>query len=400
MIECAVIDGWTCVVAKKDNFAVGDSVIYCEVDSLMPEKPEFEFLAKYHYRIKTQKLRGQISQGLVLPIAPYLGKGRFELGEDVSDSLGVTLYVKPEDKLDRANDIGKKGPKNRFFKYLMRYGLFRWLWFHVLTPKEKPVRDHFPDWVPKTDEERIQNMPELFEKIKNEKIPLVVTEKIDGTSATYFQKRGEPFGICSRNWKLLRFEGDMKVYGDMAEKYDIPGKFRTLFEADKDLAGLIWQGEIHGFGIQGNKYALSEKVISIFNMFRLGKDGVLRKLSRAAMMRDLDIANSPGLISGEAMISGEGRPAGEAAPEKKRLVISAVPLIGIRKEPFESYQELEDWIKTIKHRPDDPDIVADKKKNANAPIEGVVCRDDAPEDGSPAFSFKYINPFFLVKFDE
>lgn len=66
-LELAQVLGWQCVV-KKGEFQVGDKIIFCEIDSVLPELPEYEFLRKYNFRIKTQKLRGVISQGLVLPI--------------------------------------------------------------------------------------------------------------------------------------------------------------------------------------------------------------------------------------------------------------------------------------------------------------------------------------------
>ena len=89
-IEVAKILGWECVIAKKDNFKGGDMVVYIEVDSILPEKPEYEFLRDRKFRVKTIKLRGQISQGLLLPIypaltgKPYFGEPRVQIGTDVS----------------------------------------------------------------------------------------------------------------------------------------------------------------------------------------------------------------------------------------------------------------------------------------------------------------------------
>ncbi len=67
-LERAVIKGWN-VVVKKGEFQAGDLCVYCEIDSLMPERPEFEFLESKKYRIKTTKFRGQVSQGIAFPLS-------------------------------------------------------------------------------------------------------------------------------------------------------------------------------------------------------------------------------------------------------------------------------------------------------------------------------------------
>ena len=81
-IEVATVLGWECVV-KKDEFKVGDKIIYIEVDSVLPEKPEFEFLRDRKFKIKTIKLKGQISMGLILPLNILKKYGKLEqIGED------------------------------------------------------------------------------------------------------------------------------------------------------------------------------------------------------------------------------------------------------------------------------------------------------------------------------
>ena len=132
-IELCGVLGWQCVIAKKDNFQVGDTVIYCEVDSVMPEKPEFEFLRDRKFRIRTIKLKGQVSQGLVLPIS-MLNK-KVNIGDDVTDLLGITKYLSPSE-LDEIQQQERniKLEKNRLKKYLMRYSFFRKLF---LSKKQK-----------------------------------------------------------------------------------------------------------------------------------------------------------------------------------------------------------------------------------------------------------------------
>ena len=94
-IQVATVDGWKCVV-KAGDFSEGDAVIYCEIDSFLPVRPEFEFLRKSSFkrmgdlegfRLRTVKLRGQISQGLLLPVS-ILGRAA-EVGEEVTEELGI-----------------------------------------------------------------------------------------------------------------------------------------------------------------------------------------------------------------------------------------------------------------------------------------------------------------------
>lgn len=67
-IVLAMVDGWS-VIVKKDEFHIGDSCVYVEIDSVLPEKPEFEFLRSKNFRIKTMKMAGVISQGICFPLS-------------------------------------------------------------------------------------------------------------------------------------------------------------------------------------------------------------------------------------------------------------------------------------------------------------------------------------------
>ena len=150
MIVLAVVDGWKCVV-KKDEFKAGDSAVYCEIDSFLPIKPEFEFLRKSSFkrmgdkegfRLRTVKLRGQISQGLLLPIS-VLGREP-QPGEDITEELGIEKYEPPTPTCLSGKVVGP-----------------------------------FPATVQKTDEERIQNLAIDFKSYKYR--TFFVTEKLDGT---------------------------------------------------------------------------------------------------------------------------------------------------------------------------------------------------------------------------
>ena len=141
-IDLARIDGWQSVV-KKGQFQAGEKVIFCEPDSLLPEKPEFEFMRSKHFKIKTCKLRGVISQGICFPL-DMLPTGSYDVDQDVSEILGITKYEPPVPVQLRGR---------------MRCPIFRLA-------------------VPKTDEMRVQNIPDVLERHKGEVFN--VTEKIDG----------------------------------------------------------------------------------------------------------------------------------------------------------------------------------------------------------------------------
>lgn len=186
-IEVAQVLGWQCVV-KKGEFKVGDKVIYVEVDSVMPEKPEFEFLRDRKFRVRTIKLRGQISQGLILPLSVldnYLEvpagiekiKKALTSGDDVTDYLKITKYLSPSERDEiTQQERNIANDKNRLRKFMMRYSWFRKLFLN------KKSKLGFPYWVPKTDEERIQNIPHVLEQFKDKEV--YVTEKLDYQSFT------------------------------------------------------------------------------------------------------------------------------------------------------------------------------------------------------------------------
>ncbi|HEX9972761.1 MAG TPA: RNA ligase (ATP), partial [bacterium] len=124
-IEKATVLGWQLVV-KKGDFKVGDHCVYCEIDSVLPEKPEYEFLRPRKFRIKTAKLRGQISQGIAFPIGAIKELANVEIKEglDVTEIIGVQKYEPPP--------------------AVMMSG---------------QVKGGFPGFIPKTDEMRIQSVP-------------------------------------------------------------------------------------------------------------------------------------------------------------------------------------------------------------------------------------------------
>lgn len=256
-IVVAQVDGWECVV-KKDEFQIGDPVVYIEVDSIVPEKPEFEFLRDRKFRVRTIKLRGQVSQGLVLPLS-ILPAGEYPAGLDVTHILGIKKYDPEAQQEALLMQRQPKAPQNKFIKYMMQFK-----WYRKFFGKQA-CQVGFPDWIVKTDETRIQNMPILFEEERNKETEFSVTEKVDGQSATYYLKRTSKrrfeFGVCSRNLHLGT--PDNSSYWTVAKQYDMEKVLKQLIG---DYDTIVMQGEICGNGIQGNKYHISGYDLFVFNL--------------------------------------------------------------------------------------------------------------------------------------
>lgn len=256
-IVVAQVDGWECVV-QKDEFHVGDHVVYVEVDSVMPERPEFEFLRDRKFRVRTIKLRGQVSQGLVLPLS-ILPEGNYSLEDDVTELLGVTKYDPEAQQEAMLLQKQPAPPKNALIRFLMRFKWYRKLF---MKSKRKGV---FPEWITKADETRIQNLTTLFNHERDKGTKFSVTEKVDGQSATYYlrkiSKRKYEFGVCSRN--IYLGTPDNSSYWTVAKQYDIEKALKKLIG---DNNTIVMQGEICGTGIQGNKYHINGYELFVFNL--------------------------------------------------------------------------------------------------------------------------------------
>lgn len=287
-VEHARTNGWWVIVPKADNIKVGDKCVYFEVDSAVPAEDErFEFLAKRHFKVKTLKMCKVFSQGLLMPISlfPELGENP-EVNTDVTDTLGIK-YAVEEDNTRKANGDAvkyqsmaarhKKLFKNKFVKKLMKYEWGRKiLFFFFGKKKDKPLSfpTHFP-FIHKTDEERVENLPWVL----GYKRPLIVTEKLDGTSSTYIleRKKGKykyEFYVLSRNVRQKtpdqKCYHEKNIYWDMAKKYDIEQRLFTYMENNPELDYVCIQGESVG-SVQGNPLKLDHDDLYVFNFIRSDK---------------------------------------------------------------------------------------------------------------------------------
>ena len=235
-IELAIINGWQCVI-KKGDFKVGDKVIYYCIDSI-PDftDPNAQSLVDMGIkRIKTIKIRGVISQGLLAPLKWLEDRGydisKLVEDDDVTEQLGVRKYVSPDEisQYEKSDDSGNK----------------------------------YPSIVPKTDENRLQNKVRYLNEIVDRNI--VITRKEDGCSCTFMYNEGK-FTVCSRNFIVLP---DIDISRDhyliLEKKFNISEKM-TKF--GKNIA---IQGEAIGPKINGNKLKLDELTYRVFNIFDIEK---------------------------------------------------------------------------------------------------------------------------------
>jgi len=307
-IECAIVGGWT-VVIKKGDYAVGDLAVYCEIDSFIPTSIA-PFLTKPgHYakefegvegeRLRTVKLRGQLSQGLLLPftaaMAIQIGAGpgaKFEdyIGVDVSDLLGIKKYEAP-----------------------------------IPAILAGEVKGMFPSRIPKTDQERVQNLSVEFGQWVEEELGWEVTEKLDGSSMTVYFMDGE-VGVCSRNLDL-KHNVDNSLWR-AAYKNELPAKLTSIGR------NIAIQGELIGNGIQGNIYKMRDQDFYVYDIYDIDAGRYFTPAERQEFVKAHNLNHCPivaynaklfdtlGISRVEQVLKfAEGKSVqGDAKPEREGLV--------------------------------------------------------------------------------
>lgn len=332
-VECARVGGWTCMV-PKGAFKVGDPGIYFEIDSQVPlSNPVFAFCAKYKGHIKTQKFKtpdGQFwSQGLLMAAADFgwevittlvvdkkvsfikdnLGKEHIP-GTDsafLTEQLAVTYYEAEDQKRKAKTNADAKinaalarHPRiaKKYGKFIKKNKIARKL-FIFFFGKKRDVKT-WPSWVVKTDEERVQNMPQILK----DKSEWFATEKVDGTSTTFTMKgwgRKRQFFICSRNVVFDKPDKkcyyDTNVYTEMAEKYNMEEVLSVLMEYFENTEGNIEfvtvQGETYGAGVQKREYGLKDHDLAVFNVIVGYKTGGTKRLNPREMTDLMSVYGVP-----------------------------------------------------------------------------------------------------------
>jgi len=270
-------NNWTCV-AGRDEFKVGDKAVYFEIDSFLPKEERYKFLEGRAnktmngidgYRLKTMRLKGQLSQGLVMPIDKFgytpTTNAQFDNsiadGTDVTELLGIQVYEPPKDY----SQGEAKGP--------------------------------FPYFISKTDQERIQNI-RGFDMFKLFDHTFEVTEKLDGSSITMYYNRIDvsvksgdysenSFGVCSRNEELKRpEEGKVSTPWRMADKYHIEYRLTRYCKENNRLLAL--QGEMCGPKVQGNPLGLRDVEFFVFDIYDIAKGRYVQAQERYEILEKLN----------------------------------------------------------------------------------------------------------------
>lgn len=268
-IELATVDGWN-IVVKKGEYKEGDLAVYCEVDSFVPnniapfltasDRFPKEYLGVKGERLKTKKLRGVISQGLLLPVGTRGKQGLvvgalFGEGDDVSEFLGIVKYDPP-----------------------------------LPAQLAGQAKGNFPSLVPKTDEERVQNLSNQWNKITAKGLTYEVTEKLEGSSCTFYLDLEGNFEVCSRNLSLK--EDENNSFWKAANIHDAKQKM-----LDNNLQGYAIQGELIGEGIQGNIYNLKGVDFYVYTIWDVKNSKYLTPKERIDICAMLGLNHVPVLDS-------------------------------------------------------------------------------------------------------
>ena len=261
-IEAAVVGGWV-VVVKRDEFTVGDLAVYLEIDSWVPtELAPFlskgseprEFNGVKGERLRSIKLRGVVSQGLLLPLSVVYGKiGPIDIqeGRDITDLLGIQKWEAP-----------------------------------IPAQLAGQVRGMFPSWGKKTDAERCQNLTDEIKQAYDENIQFEITIKLDGTSMSAGIGPDGEFHVCSRNLSL-KLDQICNTYVDVAKMYDLESKMKSLNRQ------LMISGEIIGEGIQTNQEKIKGQDYYVFNIWDPIRGEYLSANERKQIVTLLGLKHTP-----------------------------------------------------------------------------------------------------------
>lgn len=344
-IVLAEVDGWTVIVQKSD-YNEGDLCVYVEIDSVLPEKPEFEFLRSKDFRIRTMRMAGCISQGICFPLSILPAGKTYNEGDDVTEILGVKKWERKD-----ATDVDESAPEKSATRAKYPKWLMRCKWFRQLVYRRGDHRGSkaFPDFISKTDETRIQNAPFYLDSDDQ----WTVTEKIDGQSGTFALVRRKrlfrttyEYIVCSRNLRLFKKDGSS--YWAVSDRYEIEQKLRAFLDENPDLEWVAIQGECISPKVQGNKYKVDAPDLFVFNFI-------------------LPSGRLPSVMASDIVIND--------------MEMKFVPILGTQALP-----------KTV---PEMLELAHGNSALGHTIREGVVCRS---LDGKK--SFKAVDPLFLIKYNE
>ncbi len=300
-IQVATVGGWK-VVVRKGEYKIGDRAVYCEIDSFIPSAiaPFLTKAGQYPKlfngvegeRLKTIKLKGQLSQGLLLPLSCHPLMADRMIGDDVSELLNIQKWEAP-----LPPQLGGQ-----------IYGVF-------------------PSLVPKTDQERIQNIKDEFEDYKNRLLHFEMTEKLDGSSCTFYLSVDGVFEVCSRNLSLK--EATTNSFWKVALRYQVRERMELA-----GLRGVAIQGELIGEGIQKNRYCIRGQDFFVFDIYD-AKEGKYvtgsrrREISATLGLKHVPVISEMGIIHAETtiddlLVDAEGKSALNPKTEREGIVFKCV----------------------------------------------------------------------------
>jgi RNA ligase (TIGR02306 family) len=259
------VDGWW-IVSQKDTFQVDDLCVFLEIDSFLPVREEFEFLRKGcfkstknlgdGFRLRTIKLKGQISSGLILPISDFYElngiQEAWQEGDDLTEILNIQKYEKP-----------------------------------IPSNLQGLVRGNFPSFIPKTDQERYQNL-RTYQLEEYSDIPFEVSTKMDGSSMTVYYNLGD-FGVCSRNMNLKDdAENNFKELGQVENTYWKVARNLGIREELTNIGlNIAIQGELCGPGIQGNSQNLENHDLFVFDVYDIDMQRYFTPMERHVFISNM-----------------------------------------------------------------------------------------------------------------
>ena len=384
-IGLATVLGWH-VIVNKAEVKAGDLAVYFEIDSVLDKtNPVFAFMEKRNYRVKTLKMAGVVSQGLVMPLSAFPMLSNVKEGDDVTEALKVVKF----EVNDEIEVVVKSNKKDRLIKKLVSFvpspirrvlnKTVNFIKYSVLgIPQFAPFTD-FPCEVNKTDEVRLQAVPEMIDRIaevdRNDCEGLYITEKVDGSSGTFllrskpyrlvlgflaryglWQKESYDYIVCSRN----RVAVPGSSYDILSKKHNIKKCLMECLQKAReryDFDYICIQGEVLGPKIQANKYGLKELELRAFNLIGGSYTSPYRRITK---MSDDDT---------KKIFSKYG--------------IKTVPVLADNAY-FNSLKTVDDWV----------EYATGKSVLYDGPREGIVVRNYVGD----RFSFKVINPEFLLKY--
>ena len=258
------VNGWN-VVDKKDAYQVGDLVVYLEIDSFVPnslcpflskDREPREFNGVRGEKLRTVRLKGQYSQGLILPISVLnieqdgvIYESLADVDTDVSEVLGITKWEPP-----------------------------------IPACLAGKMRGNFPSFIPKTDQTRIENMNRELEKWQEQELQFTIEEKIEGSSGSFYVYNDRS-GVCSRNIDL--YETEDNTYWQIEKKYDILNKIRSTG------MNIAIQGEIYGNKIQNNPYCLNDQDFMVFDIYLIDERRYMLPSERYQLVHSLGLKSVP-----------------------------------------------------------------------------------------------------------